>query len=199
MAEAMGGLDARALRIALAQHAAAHPVLAIGGNTITDWVRLELKVSLEVYTRRIAHGGWGGALELATCAHRYGRQVHVFEPDTAAPRADTYICISQFGSAPTIDIPPIYLLYKGRCHYDLMVPREDDLPVMSPRSRVFRARLVHDAQGQPRVDPMRDFSFCEDVEHVDLTVGDQEEEHAECYEHPQEELYSARALGSPTP
>ena len=63
--------------------------------TLSDWVAMEMRVPFKVYTTRIAIQGWGGAIELATCAHRYGRQVHVLEKDPQGEEA--YICITQFG------------------------------------------------------------------------------------------------------
>ena len=110
---------------------------------------------------------------MATCAHRYGRQVHVFEPHLTAPMPDTFVCISQFGSASTTDISLIYVLYRGRCHYDLLVPRAEDLPDLSPRTRDFRTRLASETGGQQNVGREHNLSFPEGVVHVDLTEQDE--------------------------
>ena len=78
------------------------------------------RVPLRQYAQSMAITGWGGAIEIASFAHRFQRSVHVFEK---SPDEHTHQCIAQFTDGGGHD-STIFLLYQGRNHYDVRLPAE---------------------------------------------------------------------------
>jgi len=104
--------NAHALRRELCQYIERNPGIEVAETPLQDWVKWDSGQSASGYARRMAGGGWGGAIEMAACALLKNCQVHVYER-----YGSKFKRISSFGSRGE----PINVLYGGRVHYDALV------------------------------------------------------------------------------
>jgi len=107
---------AKALRGELANFIARNPRVEISGDTIEEWVQWDANSSVSQYARSQAVGGWGGGIEMASCAYLKRVNVHVYERRWLGG----YKRISCF-EPPQSTSKTIHVLYQGGVHYDALV------------------------------------------------------------------------------
>merc|ERR1712187_931117 len=76
----MGAME---LRRQLATFIENNPKLEVAGDTLEEWVQWEANSATSAYARRMAHGGWGGGIEMAACSLLKKVNVHVYERRSA--------------------------------------------------------------------------------------------------------------------
>lgn len=111
-----GRFNAHQLRKDLTRFIQQHPHLEVAGDTLEEWVRWDARTSVSNYTRRMAHGGWGGGIEMAACCLSQRVNVHVYER-----RRHGFERISCF-NCPQKTKQTLHVLYQGGVHYDALVP-----------------------------------------------------------------------------
>ena len=105
-----------ALRVEISKWLKSHASVSVAGNTFAEWIYLDSRKSPAEYCSLMERTGeWGGGLELSAFAHCKQIDVHVFER-----REGVFHRIS-FIRSPTPTEKEIYVLFVGRCHYDLLV------------------------------------------------------------------------------
>jgi hypothetical protein len=104
--------NAHSLRREIAQYIERNPGIEVAETPLADWVKWDSGQSASGYARRMAGGGWGGAIEMAACALLKGCSVHVYER-----YGSRFKRISTFGERGQ----PVNVLYCGRVHYDALV------------------------------------------------------------------------------
>jgi len=115
-----GGATARALRKRICKYMLQNPGLEISGTPLTEWVKMSSRLPLEAYVQRMEQEGeWGGAPEIAVCAHMACVDIWVYQPcsngfELIAPFSGSQNSLS-CGAA-------VSLLYVGCMHYDALEP-----------------------------------------------------------------------------
>ena len=105
-----------ALRVEISKWLKSHASVSVAGNTFAEWIYLDSRKSPAEYCSLMERTGeWGGGLELSAFAHCKQIDVHVFER-----REGVFHRIS-FIRSPTPTEKEIYVLFVGRCHYDLLI------------------------------------------------------------------------------
>ena len=115
-----GGMTAPVLRRQIEDYISAHPHEDLNGTAIKEWVEWDSGNTVTTYTGMMRNSSnWGGAIEIAVCAHMKGVQIDVYERN----RNGLFKRISSFKpSTATINSKSkINVLYGGRCHYDALI------------------------------------------------------------------------------
>lgn len=102
------------LRQQLASFVGANPKVEIGGDSLEEWVRWDSNITCKAYANRMSRGGWGGAIEMATCSLVKKVNVHVYERKGGGFQRIT--CFDHPGAKKTL-----HILYQGRAHYDALL------------------------------------------------------------------------------
>ena len=92
----------------------------LNGTAIKKWVEWDSGNTVTTYTGMMRNSSnWGGAIEIAVCAHMKGIQIDVYERNSNG----LFKRISSFkpSTAPTNSKSKINVLYGGRCHYDAII------------------------------------------------------------------------------
>ncbi|CAE8637656.1 unnamed protein product [Polarella glacialis] len=135
LAKGLGGKEtASGLRRRICSFMRDSPDLDISGTSLADWVQMVAQSSVGNYAQRMERAGeWGGAPEIAVCAHMVGINIYVYEPcgrefELVAP----FMCTDKMSSSKDA----VHVLYSGRMHYDAMTrTREFEEKVLSSFSR----------------------------------------------------------------
>ena len=109
------GTSAAGLRRDIASWIGKNPNLEVADTPMSDWVRWDSRRSVSQYSRKMAVGGWGGAIEMAACARLKRVNVHVYESSRRGFKRIS--CFDAPGARRTL-----HVLYGGRMHYDALVP-----------------------------------------------------------------------------
>jgi len=115
-----GGMTAPVLRREIEDYISAHPDEDLNGTAIKKWVEWDSGNTVTTYTGMMRNSSnWGGAIEIAVCAHMKGIQIDVYERNSNG----LFKRISSFkpSTAPTNSKSKINVLYGGRCHYDALI------------------------------------------------------------------------------
>ena len=115
-----GGMTARILRKEIEDYICAHPDEDLHESAIKEWVQWDSGNTVTTYTEMMLNSNkWGGAIEIAVCAHMKGVQIDVYERNSNG----LFKRISSFkpSTAPTNSKSKINVLYGGRCHYDALI------------------------------------------------------------------------------
>merc|ERR1711937_735992 len=110
LAYALGG-SAASIRTDVCMFMERSPDLTIAGTSLTEWIQMLAGVPIKQYTKKMSKSGnWGGAPELAACAHMKNVNIHVYER-----RGNNFELTVPFdvGGGRTITV-----LYVGGVHYD---------------------------------------------------------------------------------
>lgn len=99
----------------------------IADTPVRDWVRWDSGSSCREYSTRMKSGGtWGGAIEMAACAHLRGVDIHVYERQLGGfagfKRIASFTCPRPAGGARSKAIAEVHVLYAGGVHYDALLP-----------------------------------------------------------------------------
>ncbi|KAJ8614055.1 hypothetical protein CTAYLR_005850 [Chrysophaeum taylorii] len=134
-------LAASALRGLLMDWLLEHQETKIADTPVKDWVKWDSGCSVPAYAKRMRLFGWGGGIEMAAYAHKFGVDVHVYE--RVSGTRHPYKRISRFEKTPLESRHSLTVLYRGGVHYDAILPRSDPVDIDdSPPPRVrtpFRA------------------------------------------------------------
>lgn len=114
LAYGMRGTSASALRRSIAGFIGKNGAMMIADSPLSDWVKWESNSSCGSYARRMARGGWGGAIEMAACSRLKSINVHVYERSRGGFKRIS--CFNVSGASKTV-----HVLYGGRVHYDALV------------------------------------------------------------------------------
>jgi len=108
------GLNAATLRTQICAFMKAQPKLDIAGTSLDEWIQMASGQGVEAYAKAMSRSGtWGGAPEIAACAHLKRINVQVYERQGKGFKLTVPFDI---GSATTIRV-----LYAGGVHYDALV------------------------------------------------------------------------------
>jgi len=107
------GASAAALRSEICAFIEKNPDLSIAATSLAEWVQMLAGTTVAAYAKRMSKNGtWGGAPEIAACAHMKHVNIHVFEIR---------------GSAFELTVPfdvggntTVAVLYVGGVHYDAL-------------------------------------------------------------------------------
>jgi len=88
----------------------------IADSPLSDWVKWESRSSCQSYAKRMARGGWGGAIEMAACSRLKNINVHVYERSRGG-----FQRISCFNVDGASARTTVHVLYGGRVHYDALI------------------------------------------------------------------------------
>merc|ERR1712224_201861 len=109
--------DGFALRSRIARFIRSNPDMEISGTPLKLWIEWDSRMDVTNYASQLAAGRlWGGAIEMAACAHIYSVDVAVYE-DSFFSGLRGYNRISDFATEES-PIGAVLLLYSGRSHYD---------------------------------------------------------------------------------
>jgi len=112
LAYALGG-TAASLRKDICEFMEKNPSLEIAGTSLADWIQMLAGAQVAQYARKMAKGSqWGGAPEIASCAHMAKVNIHVYERRSAGFELTVPFDV---GSARTVTV-----LYVGGVHYDAL-------------------------------------------------------------------------------
>jgi len=110
----LGQGTAATLRADICSFMEKHPDLSIAGTSLAEWIHMVAGSPLMQYAKKMAKGGqWGGAPEIACCAHMCGVNVHVYERQRGSFELTVPFDV---GGARTVNV-----LYVGGVHYDALV------------------------------------------------------------------------------
>lgn len=115
-----GGMTAPVLRRQIEDYISAHPDEDLNGTAIKEWVEWDSGNTVIAYTGMMRNSrNWGGAIEIAVCAHMKGVQIDVYERN----RNGLFKRISSFkpSTGHKTSNSKINILYGGRCHYDALI------------------------------------------------------------------------------
>ena len=87
----------------------------LGGHALREVASHHECMGVETYAKAMRSGKWGGALEIAICAHINNARVNVYVP-TAGRR---FKLLARYGSADAALV--ISVVYVGGVHYNLLV------------------------------------------------------------------------------
>ena len=114
------------LRRGVACYMTTHSDSEFGESSLAQWVMRETGKSVAAYARRMARGGWGGAIELAAIARWRNCCIKVFTACREGQRADATVedgtpirTIATFGNDRG-GRADINLLFVGGAHYDAL-------------------------------------------------------------------------------
>lgn len=91
-----------------------HSELTIAGTSLAEWIQMLAGVPVPQYAKKMSKSGnWGGAPEIAACAHMKKVNIHVYER-----RSGSFALTVPFdvGGDRTVTV-----LYVGGVHYDALV------------------------------------------------------------------------------
>ncbi|GMI11991.1 hypothetical protein TrLO_g5767 [Triparma laevis f. longispina] len=109
----ISGENATSLRSSISEYIKKNPTKEIAGTAIKEWVFWDCSMDCEAYADSMITGSkWGGAIEIAVCAHVTKKDVLVYEK-----KGKGFECISKFVGGGEGEIR---LCYSGRCHYDAL-------------------------------------------------------------------------------
>lgn len=109
------GSTAAALRSEICTFIEKNPDLSIAGTRLADWIQMLAGSSLQQYAKNMAKSAqWGGAPEIAACAHMRKVNLHVYE--RRGDRIELSVPFDVAGSTRTVAV-----LYVGGVHYDALV------------------------------------------------------------------------------
>lgn len=114
LAYGIGQATAATLRAEVCSFMERNPGLTIAGTTLADWIQMLAGSPVTEYAKKMAKGAqWGGAPEIAACAHMRKVNIHVYER-----RGNGFELTVPFdvGGSRTITV-----LYVGGVHYDALV------------------------------------------------------------------------------
>ena len=105
------------LRHHLAQYVAERADgVAVAGMPLREWVRLDAGVTPNAYARRMRHtSSWGGGIEMAALANACNLAIEVYESPNMRR-------IGAFRPDVGGEIATVGVLYRGRSHYDALLP-----------------------------------------------------------------------------
>ena len=109
------------LRSNLARWVGTHASLLLVDTPLSSWVQWDSGLSTEAYASRMERSGWGGGIEIAACSHLFAVNIWVYEER----RGGGFERISSFGTF--VLERTLHVLYKGRNHYDVLLPDEGEL------------------------------------------------------------------------
>lgn len=109
------GSTAAALRSEICVFMEKNPDLSIAGTCLADWIQMLAGSSLQQYAKNMAKSAqWGGAPEIAACAHMRKVNLHVYE--RRGDKIELSVPFDVAGSTRTVAV-----LYVGGVHYDALV------------------------------------------------------------------------------
>lgn len=109
----ISGENATSLRSSISEYIKKNSTKEIAGTAIKEWVFWDCSMDCEAYADSMITGSkWGGAIEIAVCAHVTKKDVLVYEK-----KGRGFECISKFVGGGEGEIR---LCYSGRCHYDAL-------------------------------------------------------------------------------
>lgn len=113
LAYALGGTHAT-LRKDICEFMEKNPSLQIAGTSLAEWIQMLGGGPVAQYARKMAKPGsqWGGAPEIASCAHMVKVNIHVYE---RRPAGFELTVPFDVGGARTVTV-----LYVGGVHYDAL-------------------------------------------------------------------------------
>lgn len=115
LAYGLGSGTASTLRSEICAFMEMHPDLSIAGTTLAEWVMMLAGSPIGPYAKKMAKGSqWGGAPEIAACAHMRMVNVHVYE--RRAKGFELTVPFDVAGCSKTVSV-----LYVGGVHYDALV------------------------------------------------------------------------------
>mmetsp|Transcript_49325 Transcript_49325/g.104917 ORF Transcript_49325/g.104917 Transcript_49325/m.104917 type:complete len:735 (-) Transcript_49325:268-2472(-) len=115
MAYGLGSCNASALRTQICAFMESHPSLLIAGTPLSEWIQMLAGSEVHTYAKKMAKGAqWGGAPEIACCAHLKKVNIHVYEQRRKAEYELT-VPFDIPGSTKTVNV-----LYVGGVHYDAL-------------------------------------------------------------------------------
>jgi len=95
------------------------PEFEITGTPLKCWVDWDSKISVVGYAQKLYQGLlWGGAIEMAVCAHIFSVDLGVYEEDRYNAKLSR---ISDFNTGQKKPYGSVLLLYSGRSHYDALI------------------------------------------------------------------------------
>jgi len=114
MAYGLGDGNASILRAAICTFMEQNPGLSIAGTPLTEWIQMLAGSEVNTYARKMAKGAqWGGAPEIACCAHLKKVNIHVYE-ERKKGAYELTVPFDVCGSRT------ISVLYVGGVHYDAL-------------------------------------------------------------------------------
>lgn len=115
LAYGLGGqATATNLRLDICSFMEKNPSLSIAGTSLAEWIQMLAGSSVQQYAKKMAKSAqWGGAPEIAACAHMRQVNVHVYERKGTAFELTVPFDV---GSSKTVSV-----LYVGGVHYDALV------------------------------------------------------------------------------
>ncbi|KAJ8598948.1 hypothetical protein CTAYLR_009645 [Chrysophaeum taylorii] len=108
------GRTASTLRRDIATFIRENPDLKIADTPLRDWIKWESRASVATYASRMAHAGWGGAIEMAAASELSNVSIEVYEPCATGFRR---ISLFHKPHAKTT----VRVCYRGGVHYDALV------------------------------------------------------------------------------
>jgi hypothetical protein len=130
------------LRVQLARWVGTNASLLVADTPLALWVNWDSGLSTEAYVKCMETNKdkWGGGIEIAACSHLFAVNIWVYEEQ----QGSGFERISSFGNF--VLERTLHVLYKGRNHYDVLLPDEGELssqvqaahphPTTVPRSTV---------------------------------------------------------------
>lgn len=114
LAHGLGSGTHSTLRADICGFMETHSDLSIAGTSLADWIQMLAGTQVQLYARKMAKGSqWGGAPEIAACAHMRNVNIHVYE---RRGRGFELTVPFDVGGSKTIGV-----LYVGGVHYDALV------------------------------------------------------------------------------
>lgn len=114
LAYGIGQTTAATLRAAICSFMEKNPGLDIAGTPLAEWIQMLGGGNIAQYARKMAKGAeWGGAPEIAACAHMSGINIHVYQRQGAGFELTVPFDV---GGSRTVTV-----LYVGGVHYDALV------------------------------------------------------------------------------
>jgi len=114
LAFGLGKVTAATLRGEICGFMERRPDLSIAGTTLADWIQMVAGCPVAQYAKKMAKSAqWGGAPEIAACAHMRHTNIHVYERRGSG--FDLTVPFDVGGSST------ICVLYVGGVHYDALV------------------------------------------------------------------------------
>ena len=120
------GLTGHAMRMEIARIISVPPSLDILGSPLSQWIFWDSGVAVGEYAARVRNGAWGGGIECAVYAARFG-PVHVFKQVSVTPLALRQV--SDYLSEQTA--PLLNLCWVNGMHYDLVEHVTVTAPVLA--------------------------------------------------------------------
>lgn len=91
-----------------------NPELTIAGTSLANWIQMLAGVPVAQYVKKMSKGStWGGAPEIAACAHMKKVNIHIYERKNGSFELTVPF---EVGGARTVSV-----LYVGGVHYDALV------------------------------------------------------------------------------